>query len=151
MNIRQPLTSLNFDTKLPLTDRDIDLDIITPADRIPPFQIVRPQNVHPLADITVEAVYFGTGAVVDLKALRDPATPMQLLTLSDGTDVIIWDHIEGNPLTADITGGRFYVRVSDTVTTWYSRYIIRVSCTGSESGPPLYELGTDLESEIPTT
>ena len=137
-NTVQPLTSLYFDTKLPVTERSYHLDILTPAERIPPFQIRRAQNTHPLADITVEAIYPASGAIVDLKALRDPATPMQLLTMTDGTDLIIWDHIEANPFIADITGGRFYVEVSDTVNTWYRQYMLRVSCTNSERGPPMY-------------
>jgi hypothetical protein len=150
MNQRQPMTSLFFDIKEPLTDRNIEFDILTPADRIPPFQIIRASNIHPLTDITVQAIYPATSAIVDLKALRDPATPMQLTTLNNGTDIIIWDHSESNPFIADITGGRFYIKVSDTVNTWYSRYIIRVSCTDSMTPPPSNDFEDyDLETEIP--
>ena len=126
-NITQPLTSLTFSTLLPVTSRIPELsDVVTPADRIPPFQISRPNSTGALAAITVEAIYPGTGAVIDLKALLDAADPMQLVALTDGTDRIIWP--QALPLTANLDGGRFYVKVHDGETTWYSRYLLNVKC-----------------------
>lgn len=142
----QPLTSLTFDTKVPVTNRIVDLDVVTPADRIPPFQILRPTNIHGLTDITVEAIYPNAGTVIDIKALLDAADPMQLFTMNDGTDRIIW--VQSLPLTAYLDGGRFYVKVSDTVTTWYSRYMLQVRCGDIVVYPPSADIDID-ETEIP--
>ncbi len=120
---RQPLTSLTFtDVGIP---HNSQCYVVTPADRIPPWQIERPMSVHGLADITVEACSF-SGNVIDLVALLDAGDPMEIVTLSDSTDRIIWK--QTLPLTAPIDGGIYYVKVSDTVTTWYSRYVLKVEC-----------------------
>jgi hypothetical protein len=46
--------------------------------------------------------------------------------MTDSTDRIVWP--QTLPLTAPIDGGKYYVKVSDTVTTWYSRFLLRVEC-----------------------
>jgi len=123
----QPLTSLNFSTLVP-NDCNEAFCVRTPADRIPPFQINRPMSAHTLAEITVEAVRLYDGTTQDLKALRDAGAPMRIVTLSSGIDVIIWDSPDAYPLTADITAGKFYVKVYDGENTWYSRQILMVDC-----------------------
>lgn len=122
-NFIQPLTSLTFGYVAPVEERQFTA--VTPADRIPPFQIIRAQNTHGLTDVTVEAVY-QNGNVVDLYALLDAADPMEIVTLANGTDILIWKQLES--LTADIDGGKFYVRVSDTNETWYSKFWLVVRC-----------------------
>lgn len=130
----QPLTSLTFGDIIP---HDSQFVVYTPADRIPPFQINRPMSAHTLAEITVEAINIHTGATQDLKALRDVANPMRIVTLSNGLDVIIWDSPDAYPLTSDITASKFYVKVYDGETTWYSRYLLVVEC-GRTSAVPYY-------------
>jgi hypothetical protein len=51
---------------------------------------------------------------------------MDIVTLSSGIDIIIWKQSE--PLTTDIQGGKFYIKVSDTVNTWYSKYWMLIQC-----------------------
>jgi hypothetical protein len=119
----QPLTSLTFGFIPPVEERQIP--VVTPANRIPPFQIFRNQNAHGLADITVDAV-FQHGYVVHLVPFLDAADPMDIVTLSSGIDIIIWKQSE--PLTTDIQGGKFYIKVSDTVNTWYSKYWMLIQC-----------------------
>lgn len=141
-NVMQPLSSLCFDTKLPITDRIPEItDVVTPADRIPPFQIQRPWSVHGIADITIEAVYPATGTIINIVALMDAADPLQLFTLTDGTDRILY--LQSEALTSDLEGGRFYVKVSDTETTWYSRYMLNVKCGAIVAYPPVEALLTE--------
>lgn len=128
----QPLTSLTFGKIIP-TYLDEHLCVKTPADRIPPFQIVRPARAIGVAGLTVYAVKKSDGSTIDLKALLDPTDPMEILQLTTGIDVIVWKQIE--PLTAYIDSSIFYVKVSDGVDTWYSRYMLQVKCGNIVSYP----------------
>ena len=130
--MRQPLTSLTFGNKIPHRSQFV---VYTPADQIPPFQISRPQNAHGLADLTIEAIS-SSGNVIDIKAMIDLAAgdTMRIVTFTDGTDVIIYPQLY--PLMSVIDGGVYYIKVSDSINTWYSRYMLKVTCGSIVPYPP---------------
>jgi hypothetical protein len=136
----QPKTSMFFADVIPPVSQ---FNVVTAANEIPPWEIIRAQNTHGLSDISVEAID-GYGNVIDLYALLDPADPMEIVTLSNATDVLIWK--QSLQLTGYIPGGIYYVKVTDTVNTWYSRYWLQIGCFNVDV-PPGYDW--DLEVAIP--
>ena len=128
----QPFTSLTFGDYIP---RDSQFCVVTPSDQLPPFLIMRASNAHGLSDISVEAVPVTDGGAIDVVALLEANEPMEILTMSDGTDRIFYK--QTLPLTSDLTPGRYYIKVSDTVNTWYSRYILCIQCGAIVDYPDL--------------
>lgn len=137
----QPFTSLTFGDYVP---RESQFYVVTPSDQIPPFQIKRPSNVHGIADIEVDAIPFGAGTPIDIVALLDAADPMEVVVLTDGTDLIIYK--QQLPLTSDLAPGLYYVKVTDSVNTWYSRYLLRVQCGAIVPYPDLDGVEIDGDS-----
>ncbi len=140
----QPKTSMFFSDVIPPVSQ---FNVVTPPNEIPPFEIIRAQNVHPLADLTVEAID-ASGNAIDLIALLDAGDPMEIVTLSNATDVIIWK--QSIVLTGDIPGGVYYVKVTDTVNKWYSRSWLQVGCQDVVAPPDPGHMG-DIEIGVPIT
>jgi len=125
--MKQPNTSLSFSRSIPVFTPDFF--VVCPANQIPPFQIVRPTNIS--GTITVQAITF-RGVVVNLHTLL--TNPIEIKTLTDGTDRIIWRQI--GLFSSQVPGGKYYIKVSDGINTWYSKYIIQFSCDLLIQPPP---------------
>ena len=138
-------TSLKFGTEIP---RYSQFHVVSPPDQIPPFQIRRASNTHGIADITIEAIpASGIGTPIDIVALMDVADPLEIVAFSDGTDAIVYK--QTLPLTADLSKGNYYIKVSDTVTIWYSQYIIEIECGELMGYPDMPEIGiTDTDMDF---
>jgi len=131
--IRQPYTAIQFGAIIPYQNTQVY--VVALPDQLPTFQIVRASNVFGLSDISIELIST-TGAVIDVKALMSPTDPLQLMQLTNNTDVLIYSQNE--VLISDIPAGQYYVKVSDTVNIWYSQVMLKIKCYTIET--PLQDL-----------
>ena len=92
-------------------------NIYTPTDYMPPFQLKRDA-----AAIGIQSVkYVNTETLVETEVLADLDTDQLIVLPFDTWDQII--HFGSAELANPLAPGRYYIQITDNITTWYSEDI----------------------------
>jgi hypothetical protein len=116
-------TALRFSLIAPNYKAGYFLDLHALKKRLIPFQICRASRPNPIT--TFEIVSVNDPLIfADLFAVITSGDEPYIYSIV-GKDWIIY---KANELTADLQPGRYYLKISDGVQTWYSMDIINIGC-----------------------